>query len=229
MPPNWATEGAQVEESKWERWSALGGIAFVILLLVTFFLPGTPPKTSDDAAKMVKFITDKHNEIRISTYIGTLAVVFLFWWLGAVWRLMRRAEGGSPRLAVVALSGGIFASAMAAVGGILLGVMPIVGANTLGTGGTKTFYILSTNIGISSLFGAAVFLAAFSALIIRSGVMPALLGWAGAVIAVVALVGGVGVSSTKDAVFTVAYVGFLAFLAWVLVVAVMMWRTPSNG
>ena len=73
------------------------GILFVVLVAVSAFLPGSPPKTSDSAAKIFKFVGDNGDELRWAAYIGGLAVIPLFWWLGSVWRLMRRGEGGSPR------------------------------------------------------------------------------------------------------------------------------------
>src|ERR1700704_4099555 len=95
------TGGGGMDDSKWERWSALGGILFVVLILVSAFLPGSPPKTSDSAAKIAKFVVDKHDELRWAAYLGALAAVPLFWFAGAVWRLLRRAEGGEPRLAAM--------------------------------------------------------------------------------------------------------------------------------
>ena len=62
-----------MDDSKWERWGALGGILFVIMVLVSVFLPGSPPKTSDSAAKIVKFFADNGDEIRWAGYIGLLA------------------------------------------------------------------------------------------------------------------------------------------------------------
>ena len=59
-----------MDDSKWERWGALGGILFVIMVLVSVFLPGSPPKTSDSAAKIVKFFADNGDEIRWAAYIA---------------------------------------------------------------------------------------------------------------------------------------------------------------
>ena len=62
-----------MDDSKWERWSALGGVLFVIMILVGAFLPGSPPKTSDSASKIAKFIADKPDELRWAGFIGALA------------------------------------------------------------------------------------------------------------------------------------------------------------
>jgi len=214
-----------VDDSKWERWSALGGIIFVILILVGGFLPGTPVKTSDPASKIAKFVTDKGDEIRWAGYIGALGGVAFFWFLGAVWRVLRRAEGGDPRLTVVAVAGAIFASVMAAIGGVTLSVLGITGvAGAGGVNTTRFIYIASTNLAVGTVFGMAVFVAAFSAVILRTGVFPKFLGWFGALIALVALASGGIVASTRDVFFGLSFAAFIAFSLWLLIISVMMLR-----
>jgi hypothetical protein len=212
-----------MDDRSWERWGALGGILFVVLVAVTAILPGYPPKTGDSAAKIAEFIGDNGNKIRWAATTGGLANVALFWWLGSVWRLMRRGEGGSPRLAVTALAGAIFASVMATIGAVSLAVIPVIGTHTFANAQIRYFYILSTNLAVATMFGAAVFVGAFSLLIIRSRVLPPVMGWLGLIVAAVGLVGGPVVSSTRDAFFYVAFVGFIAFLAWVVIVSLLMY------
>ena len=212
-----------MDDAKWERWSALGGIIFVVLLLVAGLMPGSPPKTGDSAAKIADFIADKGDRLRWAGYIGALAVVAFFWFLGGVWRVLRRAEGGSPRLTVVALSGALFASVMATLGGLGLGVLGITGvAGAGGRSTTRFIYILSTNVAVATVFGMAVFVAAFSAVILRTGFLPKVLGWIGAVIALVAIASGGIVASTSDVFFDLSFGAFFAFSLWLLVVSVMM-------
>jgi hypothetical protein len=218
-----------MDDSRWERWSALGGILFVALVLASAFLPGSPPKPGDSAAKIAKFVTDKGDEIRWAGYLGALAAVPLFWFAGGVWRLLRRAEGGNPRLTVVAVLGIGFAVLAGAVGGIILGALGILGVSgSGGVGLTRFFYVLSFNVGALTSFGAAVFVGAFSIIIVRSSVLPTLMGWLGALVAILFLVGGAVVASTRDAFFTISFVSFIAFAIWILVVSGLMLRGPSR-
>ena len=218
-----------MEDAKWERWSALGGIVFVVLLLVAGLLPGSPAKTGDSATKIANFVTDKSDELRWAGYIGALAAVAFFWFLGGVWRVLRRAEGGNPRLTVVAVSGAVFATVMATIGGIGLGVLGITGvAGTGGKNTTRFVYILTTNLAVGTVFGMAVFVAAFSVVILRSGFMPKALGWIGALIAVVALASGGIVASTREVFFDLSFGVFFAFSLWLLVVSVLMLRGAGS-
>ena len=210
------------DDRNWERWGALGGILFVLLVAITAILPGNPPKTGDSAAKIADFIGDNGNKIRWAATTGGLAVIALFWWLGSVWRLMRRGEGGSPRLTVTAIAGAVFAAAMATIGAVSLAVIPVIGTHTFGNPQIRYFYILSSNIAVATMFGAAAFVGAFSLLIIRRRVLPPILGWLGLVVAVLGVVGGPVVSSTRDTFFYLAFAGFVAFLAWVVIVSIVM-------
>lgn len=217
-----------MDDSRWERWAGLGGIAFAVLAAISAFIPGSPPKVTDSAAKIARFVTDKEAELRWGAYLGTIAVVPLFWWLGSVWRLMRRAEGGTPRLAVAALAGAVFAGAVAAVSTVVLAAMPIIGLRALGPDGIRVFYVLGTNLGLASLFGLAVFVGAFSAVLVRSVVGSAVVGWLGALLAVAALVGGAAVATTSDVFWYVGFAAFIAALVWVVIVGVLMLlRSPG--
>jgi hypothetical protein len=211
-----------MDDRNWERWGALGGILFVVLVAITAILPGYPPKTGDSARKIAEFIGDNGNKIRWAAFFGGLADIALFWWLGSVWRLMRRAEGGSPRLTVTAFAGAVFAAVMATIGAVMLAVIPVIGTHTFAHTQIRYFYILSTNVATATMFGAAIFVGAFSLLIIRRRMLPAIMGWLGLIVAVLGIVGGPVVSSTRDAFFYVALVGFIAFLAWVVIVSILM-------
>jgi hypothetical protein len=217
-----------VDDSKWERWGALGGILFVIMVVVSALLPGSPPKTSDSAAKIVKFFGDKGDEIRWAGYIGLLATIPLFWWVSSVWRLMRRGEGGSPRLTVMAMGGAVFAAVTAAVAAVILAVVPLVGVKTVGPGAARFFYIMSANLGVSPLIGIAALIGAFSAVIIRSRVLPVIMGWLGAIVALIALVGAAVVATTDDALFDISLVGFLTASLWVLIVSILMFMRRTR-
>jgi hypothetical protein len=211
-----------MDDRNWERWGALGGILFVVLVAITAILPGYPPKTGDSAAKIADFIGDSGNKIRWAATTGGLAVVALFWWLGSVWRLMRRGEGGSPRLTVTALAGAVFAAVMATIGAVSLAVIPVIGTHTFGGAQIRYFYILSADLAVATMFGAVVFVGAFSLLIIRRRVLPSILGWLGLLVALLGLLGGPVVSSTRDTFFYLSFAGFVAFLAWVVIASIVM-------
>jgi len=217
-----------MDDSKWERWGALGGILFVVLVVVSAFLPGSPPKTSDSTAEMVKFVADKGDQLRCAGYLGAVAIVPFFWFIGSLWRLLRRDEGGAPRLAVMAALGGAFAATVGAVGGIVLALLPMV-RSSLTPGLLRVLYILSTNIAFMSLFGIATLVLSASVIFIRTRGMPVWLGYLGIVTAVVALIGAGATVSTNDTLFTFGFIGFLLAALWILILSVLMLRSAPEA
>ncbi len=208
--------------------SRSAGIVGVVLLTVSALIQGNPPKPDDSAAKIAKFLVDKGDQIRWAGFIGALGSIVLLGWIGAVWRLMRRAEGGEPMFAVMATGGAVFAVAVTNVSAVLLSVMAIVGPQALGASQTRTLYLLTNDLIALGAMGLALFTGAFATVIIQSGVLPRVLGWLGALIAVVFLATGGGIASTRDVFFYLAFVGFVAFSIWAVVVSVLMYRAGSR-
>lgn len=212
-----------MDDHKWERRGSWGGILTAILTIVVFALPGEPAKTSASSREIAQYVRDEGDEQRWATYVGALAVIALLWWLGSVWRLIRRAEGGTPRLAVVATAGGVVAAVLILVSGVILAAIPITGADLSPTG-QRAFYVIGTNLGMATVFGFATFVGAFSVVIIRSRVLPVWLGWAGVLIAVIGAFGGGTVTSTRHVFFYTSFVAFMGLVLWILVVSILMVR-----
>jgi hypothetical protein len=217
-----------VDERGSERSLALAGIVGVVLLLVSALIQGSLPKPDDPVGKISKFLVDKGDEIRWAGFIGALGSIVLLGWLGAVWRLLRRTEGGEPMFAVVAAAGAVFATAVINVSAVLLSVMVIVGPAALGND-TRTLYLLTNNLIALGAMGLGLFTGAFATVIVRSGVLPRVLGWLGALIALVFFATGGGIASTRDVFFYLSFVGFVAFTLWTIVVSVLMYRMPARA
>lgn len=206
-----------MHDAKWERWSALGGALFAVLIAVSALMPGTPPKTSDSAGKIAEFV-------------GAIATFALLWFLGSVWRVLRRAEGGEPRLTVVAILGAMFAAVIGAVGSILLAVLGIVGVAGAGRANNlRVLYIVATNVGLGVVLGLAVFLSAFSIVIVRTGVLPRWLGWVGLLLAPLSLVSTGALASTHDVFAGTGVASFIGATLWLLVVSIMMFAGRGSA
>jgi hypothetical protein len=218
-----------VDERDSERSLALAGIVGVVLLAVSALIPGSPPKPDDPVAKIGSFLVDNGDQIRWAGFIGALGAIVLLGWVGAVWRLMRRAEGGAPMLAVAGAAGAVLALALASTSAVLLSVMAIVGPVQLGASNTRTLYLLSNNLLAAGAMGFALFVGAFATVIIQTAVLPRVLGWLGAVIAVVFVAAAGGIASTRSLYFYLGLGGFAAFALWTLVVSAVMYRAPSRA
>lgn len=218
-----------MNERNTERPLALAGIVFVVLMLISAFLPGSPPKPDDPTAKVVKFVVDKNDQLRWAAFVGLLAALVLLGWLGAVWRTMRRAEGGTPLLAVGAALGAVLAAALFTIGGIVMSVVAIVGPAGLGPTNTRFFYVLFNALGSGGAMALALFIGAFASVIIETGVLPRVMGWLGVLVALILLAAGGGVASTRDVFFVLGLVGFVAAAIWIAVTSVLMFRADGGA
>jgi hypothetical protein len=214
-------------DEKWERYAALGGIWFVVLTVVGTFLSGAPPSPTDKADKIFDYFNDNAGALQAMQYLGGLGTIGLLWWFGSLWRRMTRAEDGRPRMAVVALTGLLFAGVFAAVSGAISSVAAMR-IEELGPGGAKTFYGLSVVLISTAGFGIVVLLGAVSGLCYRTKYLPQwimILGW---IVALGFLIAALGSATDASAFGFIGLFSFLLWCIWVIGVSVVMFRdTPA--
>jgi hypothetical protein len=210
-----------MNDAKFEKWGALAGLVFVVLAVIGAFIAGSPPKVSDSNSKIVEFVRDNKDALKIGAYLAGLGIVFFLFFLGVVWTRLNRAEGGSGRLAGTSAMAGVATVAIAAVG---------FGINAYGAlhpEESPTTYRLATVVfGVLS-FAALVFVEAAAIVILRTKFLPAWLGWAGMLSALLWLVGGAAVATERDAIFVIGFVAFVVWAVWVAVFSVMLFRTAD--
>src|SRR2546428_9660564 len=100
--------------SNWERFAALTGVAFVVLVVVGFAIGGSTPGAHSSALKADTFYTKHHDKEMAGAFIVAIAAAFLPFFAST----LRRAldwSGGTGRLATASFRGGIIAS-----GGVLV-------------------------------------------------------------------------------------------------------------
>lgn len=210
-----------MEDAKFEKWAALSGVGFVVLTVIGAFIAGSPPKVSDPAGKIVQFTKDNQDSLRTAAYLAGLGMVFFLFFLGAVWTRLRRAEGGSGRLAGTAAMGGVVALAIAAIGNSVAAYGALHPLESAGT------FRLSTVVFGFLGFAALVFTEATSIVILRTKFLAPWLGWVGALVAVLWLIGSAAVSTENDTIFVIGFVAFLAWALWLIALSVMLYRTAE--
>ena len=211
-----------MEDERWERYAAVGGIVFVVLNVIGALLPGTPPAADDSAVKITKYFQDHTGAIEAAQIFLGVGVIGLLWWFGSLWRMMVRAEDGRPRMAVVALLG------LAAAAGLVLMSGALTSATALriddvGTG-SRFYYLLSGVVISTAGFGIVAFLGAVCALNYRTKFMPQWTTYLGWLVAAGFLAASLGSASDSVAFFVLGFSSFLVWCVWIIGISVVMWR-----
>ncbi len=182
-----------MDKRMWPRLGAASGMLFVALLL-----GGSSAPVSDGA----RLITE------------LFGLIFFVPFLGYLFAVLRRAEGGDGWLSATAFGAGLVALAVK-----LASAAPVIAAR----GGEASTQIEGALVAMNNasfmltLLPLGVLVAAGSAVVLKTGILPTWIGWAGAVTACALLVN----SAFLDAEFGPA---FLLFLLWTVLTSAIMTR-----
>jgi hypothetical protein len=216
-----------MDDAKWERAAGAGGILFVVLVLISAFLPGSPPSTSDPAVKIAKYFADHDDAIRQASFLAIIATLPIVWWAAAIYRMLERATGNA-RLGVITAVGVAIATVAGGISAVVYAVVAVAGVGgSGGVSGTKFFYMLGTNMNAMVAIGTALAVGAVSAGILRTGMMAKWIGWLGGLVALLSVVGSLIAVSGNDVVMGVLFASFLVFALWLVIVSVVMLRAPQ--
>lgn len=199
----------------WEsRVAPLSGVFFALLLVAGFIVdPNTdymPPE-----AEVLAHVQAGPLRVMTGAYLALLAAGALLWFSGSSYRSLRRLDDDEGRLSVIALGGGIFASALVAVGAVSMIAIAervrIVGATDPGVA-AALFDIRSVALGNAAPFGLAVLIGAWGIASLRAKTHKPWIGWISLVIAL-GLISPFG------------YILLAAALAWVAVAGIWVYRS----
>jgi hypothetical protein len=212
------------DSMKWERYAALGGgVLFIVLVIASIVIPGSTPMSSDSPTKILNYFRDHKHSIEVAAFIGGLATIPILWWAGSLWARLRRAEGGQPRLALIAVLGLLVGGAGQLVSSAVLSTVALrldgVSAN-----GARFFFVLSTGAASVGSVGLAVLVLATSVLVFRTRVFPIWVGWLGVVDAIAFLVASYAVASTSDTIAAFGFAAFILWAIWLLTLSIIMFR-----
>ena len=216
-----------MDEDRWARLAAASGVLFVILVVVSGFVAGSPPKLSDSAAKIYRYFNDNRGSIKLGSFLGGLAVIPGLVWGSALWRRLRTAETDG-RTAVLAIAGLVFAGVLAVSAAAITSTTALQ-IHDAGPTAAKFFFTLSTFTGAGTAFGVAVLVAATAAASLRSHVFPQWFGIASALLAVLWVVAGLASAYAGDGIQTVGFIAFLIWAIWILITVWLLWSATPPG
>jgi hypothetical protein len=217
-----------MQDTTWERRSAWGGVVAVVCFVASGVVSGNtdPGKQAQfNPALVAKAFRDSHNGVRAAPFLFAVGVIFLLWWFGTLWGMMRRAEGGSPRLTVMAGLGLIMAGTLQL---LHLTMASSIAWRPQDLGASiVTIAAMSKAVGAASAVGLVAMLAAVSALAIRTKFLPSWIAWGGVFIAALWMVAVLGVSTFNGAQGA-GLPAYLLWAVWILGISWHMAKAPSE-
>jgi Domain of unknown function (DUF4386) len=167
----------------------LTGIAFVVVLVVSFIVQGSPKGADKPAAEVAKWYLDNKDAAEVSAFLGVVAATLLIFF-GAYLRKVFE-PGAGPMLSILPLIG----VAIVAVGGAIDGMLLFAAAEAaddISAPQIQTIQAIWDNDFLPLLLGVLVFNWSVGLAVLRSGALPKWLGWWGIVFGVVGLAGPIG-------------------------------------
>jgi hypothetical protein len=216
-----------MNDVKWERYGALGGVIFVVLLLVSGFIPGSPPATDDSAREIHEYFRDNDTAIKVASYLAGLSIFPFLIFLGSVWSRVRSAGDEMRRLATILVGGAVVAVGLASLGTVITATTALR-IRELAPDGAKFFFTMAGISTSMTAFAVAAFVGATSLATLRSGIFPAWLGTAGAVLTGAWFVAGLSVATDATGIGVFGFIVFLVWAVWVLGVSFFLYRPQTS-
>ena len=193
----------------------LTGVAFVVLVIISFIIVGEPPSADDPVEEIVDHYIDNKDSIQIGAFLGTVAATLLVFFFAYVRKILRAAEGEGGMLSVLPLAGAVIIALGAAIDGTIQFAIAEA-ADDIEPTSVQTLQALWDNDFLPFALGTQVLWFSVGLSIVLHGALPKWLGW-------VAILFGIA---------SLTPIGFFAFLlgiVWILVVSIMLTMQARGG
>jgi hypothetical protein len=207
VAPN--TEEAYMDSSSKEWLVPLTGIAFIVLLVVSFFVAGEPKDATHPPNEVAQWYIDNKDSAQIGAFIGTVAAALVIFFGAYLRKVLAAAEGEPSMLPILVLIG----LSIVAVGGAIDNMLLFATAeraDDIPATSVQTIQAIWDNDFLPLFLGVLVFNWAVGISVLRSGALPKWMGWAAIVFGVISLAGPLG------------FAGTLGAALWILVASILL-------
>ena len=200
---------------------------------VGFWFPGWPVEFDGTAEEWAAFYRDERMSVLVSVVLVTLGLIFLLWFSVVLHGVLKAAEEGPMRFSDMALGGAIFG-----IGAIHVAMLCFTAAAFRAEDTSPDLIMMMNDMaficGVPAAAAGIAFFGAYAAAILRTGALPAWLGWLAAACAVLQAgpLGGAfiatGPFNLKDGLFGILLV-FGPLAAWISLASIVMIRQVGSG
>ncbi|MDP9334600.1 MAG: hypothetical protein M3Q30_15030, partial [Actinomycetota bacterium] len=208
-------------------WAGAAGIAFVILIVITITISGSPPMADDAVSKIRDYYVDHRSNLLWANLIGIFATPFVLWF-AVVLREMFRGDRLANALGTVSLAGLLVTTPVAMIGGALnVSVIYVDGAaQTYRPDTLRLLYDAQSLVFAATSAGIVAFTLGAALAIRRTGALPSFTMW----LALLAVVGNVvAMFTVLDAgAALIGLAGVTTFALFILVTGITMAAGKTN-
>src|SRR5581483_8128714 len=222
-----------MNETKWERYGAGAGIAFVVFVVVGAFIVPMTPHIDATVDRIGSYVSGHRNGLVTSTLLTTAGSLAFLWFVGHLRHVLHRSEHGAEALSPMVFGAGISTALMGMLCTVPMAILAFMAGRPSDPISAPVVRLLfDANWLFSAMVGftAGLFLVAGSLAMIRREMVSANLGWLGMMCAMLLWVSSAAdlyAHSYNSALNVVGLVGFLGFCLWTLLCSVAMYRHPE--
>jgi hypothetical protein len=185
------------------------GIAFIVVLVVSLIIQGSPTSADNPPSQVQQWYQDNKDSAEIGAFLGVVAGALLIFFGAYLRKVLEDAEGQGSMLPILALIGLSIVAVGAAIDGMLL-FAAAEAADDIPAPEIQTIQAIWDNDFLPFFLGVLVFLWSVGISVLRSGVLPKWLGWFAIVFGVVSLAGPLG------------FIGALGAAVWIIIASIML-------
>ena len=186
----------------------LSGIAAVALIVAAFAIPGETPDTDASIGEVVSYYQSHDSDMQWAGALLALGAVFFVFFSTNVAGLLRRAQGDAGGSSALSFAGGI----LFAVGALIFAGFAFTLGDTvddIGPASIQTLHVLGNDMFFPVAAGTAIFLIGSGIAAVKTGALPAWLGWVAIVIGIVA-------------VTPLGFFSLMALGVWTIIVSILL-------
>lgn len=207
--------------------AGIAGIAFVVIAIVAFVLPGAPPKIEDPNSEILTYLEDNRAAILVAQWLTFVSVLPAVLFFGYLITRLRTAEGDPPARTIATLATVITVGVLADAVAALFATGAFEAKHGLGEENARLLWdvsALATNAQLSALGGFGLF---SGWIIVAKGGLPRWSGWIGLAAGVLGLLGSACLAA--DGAFApfaplAVFPGFAGFLIYSLALSIAFLR-----
>lgn len=214
-----------MDDTRWEQWGAATGFLALALGGAGATFERGAPAAGAPAAEVAAFFAEYRTELLIQSLLMILSAGALLWFLGSLRSFLLRAEGGTGRLSTVAFGAGLVGFGLQAAIQAPQSALAMASDGTLDPQLAAMMSDLGFALSIVAYVPIAVMLAAVAVVSLRTGALPAWLGWLSAGAAVASLVLSAGIAVDRGPLAPGewgTYVPYLLMVVWLASVSAVM-------